>query len=323
MTERTALLPSQFTLDQAIFEWLEQKYTRTSSKKTRTAYQETMQSFRVRLQQGSIDLLDTPIDIARVATIWAKLREPTSRHEGEIAPATYNQRLAIISSFYTFLQETYHLDIPNPIESVKKRSVQAYASAVPLDGDEIALCLANIDRSTPIGKRDYALLMVALTTGRRASELVSLRWKHLRQSGKKVIVTFENCKGGKVMRDQLDATVSKALMEYLHSVYGAKLGDLDPSAPIWVSFSRQNRMQAISTHALRNICEAYMGTTKIHALRHTFAVEMEKMGAPISEISARLGHTNEKITSTYLKQTRSAENPFASRLAARFGVDKD
>src|SRR5947209_8662584 len=101
MTDTTALTPHQFTLDQAIFEWLEQKHTRTNSKKTRQAYETTMRQFRATLHQGRIDLLDNPVDIARVATIWANLRVPTSRHEGGIAPATYNQRLAIISSFYT------------------------------------------------------------------------------------------------------------------------------------------------------------------------------------------------------------------------------
>ena len=40
----------------------------------------------------------------------------------------------------------------------------------------------------------------------------------------------------------------------------------------------------------------------------------------ISEIAARLGHSSEKITNTYLKQARSADNPYAGKLAARFGI---
>ncbi len=121
-----ALTTYQFTIDKAIAEWLEQKRLRTGSQKTYDAYSETMQSFRQVLSCGNIDLLDNPTDIQRLAAIWANTRNGKSRRPGEdVSPSTYNQRLTILSSFYTFLQEVYHLDIPNPIESVKKRPVQA------------------------------------------------------------------------------------------------------------------------------------------------------------------------------------------------------
>ena len=323
MDSEKALTKHQFSLEAAILEWLRQKQTRTGSKKTRTAYEDTMQSFRMTLQRGELDLLSNPIDIARVATIWAALRSPDTSDPSEVAPATYNQRLAIISSFYTFLQETYQLDYVNPIESIKKRPVQAYATAMPLEVDEVADRLEGIDRSTPQGKRDYALLAVALSTGRRASELVSLRWRHVQFSGKKVILHFEECKGGKKMKDQLDANVASVLLDYLQTVYEPGLSNLTPESPIWISFSRQNKGRAITTHTLNDICETYLGTTKIHALRHTFAVEMEKAGAPLSEIQARLGHENITTTSIYMKSVRSAENPYAGRLSARFGIRKD
>jgi site-specific recombinase XerD len=98
---------------------------------------------------------------------------------------------------------------------------------------------------------------------------------------------------------------------------------LEKDAPVWVSMSRQNYGQAISIHALTDICENYLGTGKVHALRHTFAVEMDKAGAPLAEIQHRLGHESVATTSIYLKAVRSADNPYASRLSARFGIGKD
>jgi integrase len=97
-------------------------------------------------------------------------------------------------------------------------------------------------------------------------------------------------------------------------------GRLADDAPVWMSYSRQNKGQALSAKTLSNICMRYLGTSKVHALRHTNAVESEKAGIPISEISFRLGHSNEAITSRYLKQKRSAENPHGKMLAARFGI---
>ncbi|SRR5258708_38036014 len=102
---------------------------------------------------------------------------PSARHQGEVSPSTYNLRLAILSSFYAFLQKTYKLDIPNPIgsKSVKRRPVQAYSAALPIEPDTVEQGLDRIDRQSLEGLRNYALLAVALYTGRRAAELAGLR----------------------------------------------------------------------------------------------------------------------------------------------------
>jgi integrase len=322
-----SLIPYDRTLENLIDGWIFDKLnSKSGSKKTETAYRDTLQSFRETLQRGGLDLdSEDTRTISQVAAIWAGMRKPNAKREGEIAPATYNQRLAIISSFYAYLKEQ-GIECHNPIEDVKKRKVQAYAQAAPLDGDDVTTNLAAIDRSTQQGKRDYALLAIALQTGRRASELAGLRWRHVQLTGKKntrkVTLHFDHCKGGKKMRDTLDDDTAHVFLDYLHTAYGPRLMSLDKDAPIWISFSRQNDGQAISIHTLTDICETYFGTGKLHALRHTFAVEMEKAGAPLSEIQHRLGHENITTTSIYLKAVRSADNPYASKLSARFGIGK-
>ncbi len=318
----------QFSLDSAIAEWVAQKRIRTGSEKTRQAYEDTMQAFRAFLSSGGLDLLSNPVDVARVAAIWASMRNEKSRKPGQdVSPSTYNQRLAILSSFYTFLNENYKLDpaMPNPIETVKKHPVQAYAACtLPIDADTLEK-LTTIDRATPEGLRDYALLAVALYTGRRASELVGLRWEHVKIAGKKdkrVTLTFAHCKGNKVMRDTLDIETSAILLEYLHAQYGKQLLQLRADAPVWVSYSRQNAGQAISAKTLSNICLAVLDTGKVHALRHTFAVGMIRSGAPITELAGRLGHTDIKITQTYTKEIMGDDNPYGEKLTARFGLKR-
>jgi integrase len=318
-----ALTPYQFTIDSAINEWIAQKHTRTGSRKTRAAYEDTMRAFRDFLAGGGLDLLSNPIDIARVAALWANMRDSKTRRPGEdVSPSTYNQRLAILSSWYTFVQETYKLAIPNPIADVKKRPVQAYGAAVPIAAETIEQGLESINRKTLEGLRNYALLAVALYTGRRAHELVNLRWEHVRITGRKeqrITLTF-HCKGNKVMRDLLDVEISAVLLEYLHAQYGSQLLRLDPDTPLWVSYSRQNRGQAISAKTLSNICAAALDTSKVHALRHTFAVGMVRSGAPITDLAGRLGHTDIKITQTYTKEILGDENPYGEKLTARFGI---
>src|SRR5258708_3909215 len=319
----TAIVPYQFTVDAAIAEWLAQKETRTGSRKTRAAYEETMRAFRDFLAMGGLDLLSSPIDIARVAALWANQRAGTTRRPGEdVSPSTYNQRLAILSSFYTFVQEVYKLDVPNPIESVKKRPVQAYAQALPIDPETVEQGLTSVNRDTLAGLRDYAVLAVALYTGRRAHELVGLRWRDVQMTGRKdarITLTF-HCKGGKIMHDKLDVETSAVLLEYLYAQYGKNLLRLAPDAPLWVSYSRANAGQSISAKTLSNICAAHVQTSKVHALRHTFAVGMVRSGAPITDLAGRLGHTDIKITQVYTKEIMGDENPYDEKLTARFSI---
>ena len=87
---------------------------------------------------------------------------------------TFNQRRSIISSFYKYAI-TYEVLQYNPMERVKRQKLGKKDAAHHLASRTIKMGLAKIDRSTPEGLRNYALLVVALDTGRRAHELVNLR----------------------------------------------------------------------------------------------------------------------------------------------------
>lgn len=332
----TALTLPQFTIDASIAEWLKQKETtRSGSTKTITAYGDTIQQFRAFLADFGLDLLGNPIDIARVAPLWASTRAPTrinkdgtlnKRHQGEVSNSTYNQRLAILSSWYTFVQQVYKLDISNPIKDVAKRKVQAYAAALPIEPDVVETGLESINRNRLQGLRDYAILAVALYTGRRASELVGLRGEDVTIQGEgkaaRLLLRF-HCKGGKIEYNKLDEETSVVLLEYLHAQFGKQLLTIPPDAPIWVSYSRQNKGEAISVQTLSSICRETLGTSKNHALRHSFAVAMIRSGAPITDLAEALGHTDIKITQLYAKEVdKSADNPYGKKIVTRFGIKR-
>jgi len=197
---------------------------------------------------------------------------------------------------------------------------------LPSEHETVEQGLLSINRGTLQGLRDYAILAVALATGRRAHELVTLRLEHMKITGGKkeqrVMLTFAHCKGNKQMRDKLDVETSAVLLDYLHAQHGKNLLRVPGDTPLWLSYSRQNYGAAISTRTLANICEEHMDTSKVHALRHTFAVGMMKSGAPITDLAARLGHTDIKITHTYAKEIMGDENPYSEKLTARFGIKR-
>ena len=102
------------------------------------------------------------------ASVSLSTRLPGSRHKGEIAPATKNQRLAILISFYQCANKRGFLTIGNPIDLVDRSPVQPYARAYGLEQEEVQERLLKIDVTSKAGLRDFALLLVLFTTGRRA-----------------------------------------------------------------------------------------------------------------------------------------------------------
>ncbi len=234
----------------------------------------------------------------------------------------FNQRLAIHSSFYSFAMKRGLLN-GNPIARVERRSVEAYAGARAIDYPELRRRMAAIDRSDMVGARDYALLAVALQTGRRLSELAGLHWAGVQvREGNTVTLHWKRTKGGKVTSDDLPAGVGRALLDYLHRLYGAQIGSLEPDAPIWVSFSRNgSKGEALSIRSIANICERWLGVSTVHSLRHTFARGMEDAGAKVSDIQARLGHSSLATTGRYLQALRRSQNAQSDALAELFGLD--
>src|SRR5262245_58893164 len=100
------------TLDQVIALWLDAKTKRTRSLETERAYAGRLREFRTLLQAAGLDLDSDPRAVAVLAQGWADQR---SKGAQPIANATYNQRLAILSSFYAFARKKGYLQTENPI----------------------------------------------------------------------------------------------------------------------------------------------------------------------------------------------------------------
>lgn len=312
-------------LDGFIMAWLSEKVGRTGSAKTKAAYQDTLQSFRVALSSVGLDLLDDPVKVRLVAQGWATNRSADSRRSGDVASTTYNQRLAIVSSFYAYCLRNDLIEGINPLDKVVRRPVQDYAGAYPMEADEIAQKLKAIDRSTLVGCRDYAFLMLAHHTGRRISELREMRWGDIRLVGKRVVVHFPHCKGGKSASNELSPAVKKALFDYLHRRHGSDLGTLSNETPIWPSLSRNaaNSESPMSIQALSDLYKRCLGVSTTHVSRHSFAHQLDLLNVPLSEIGDALLHSDLSTTSTYLKSMRSTDSKHARKLEQAFGVALD
>lgn len=301
------------TVDQIVWAWLHEKEGHTGSQATYHRYERTLRGFRALLHAQGIDLDGNTAIIATLAQGWAA----QSQHQQAIGPATFNMRLAILSSFYRYaIRKGYDGYEQNPIARVDRRPVQAYANAQALSHENVKRRLAAIETHTLEGQRDKCLLMLALVTGRRLSEIAAMRRAHLAYEGLTITVTFPHAKGGKVMRDTLTGNLSTLLSDYLRAV---DVSDIlrDPQA-VWIALGPHNRGGALKPRAIERICEARLGLQHFHALRHTFAQAMEQAGAKVSEIQARLGHSSLAVTGRYLAQLSSDKNPYAGIVESYF-----
>jgi integrase/recombinase XerD len=315
MTQRvtsTSPAPQPITLQLAVAAWLDEHQP---APLTHRAYDAELRRFRAELQRVDLDLASAYGLVALVAQSWASA--------GEVGAVTHNKRLSIVSSFYRYAIKHTLLAPPNPIDLVRRRPHAAYARAQALDVGEVRARLADIDRSTRVGARDYALLSLGLATGRRLRELAGLRVAHIHPlSDDRVKLMWSHTKGhDDPVYDTLPTPLTQTLLGYLDGVYGAGLDALPHDAPVWISLSNNHRGGALSISAIADVCALRLGTSKVHQLRHTFAHMLEAAGAPLSTIQQRLGHASAATTAIYVQALRADENPYAEDLVRVLGVE--
>jgi integrase/recombinase XerD len=299
--------------------WLDEKQNRSGSDATLRAYRDTFGSFLAELALFGL-AVDGPADqIALIIQSWAG-----RGRKGRVAASTFNQRLSIVSSFYEYARRHGANDLVNPAERVSRRRGEAENYAEPLAAPEIRARLAAIDRTNLIGKRDYAILIVGLATGRRVSELAGLARCDVQVSGESCTLHFRNMKGGKQRRDLLQPRFAAALRDYMDAAQQA-LEEADreiaDDAPIWIGFSPRDPLAPAGRAAIAGVCERWLHTSQTHTLRHSFALMMKNAGASIYEIQEMLGHANASTTDRYLRtRVQSPANPHADSLADELGL---
>lgn len=312
-------------LNLIIEEWLLEKYRQTQSVKTRETYYTILAHYRASLQQQGLDL--DRVDCLHMLVTTAHLYSTFSARGRQVAVATSNLRLAVLSSFYEFAQRNDLLDV-NPIDKIKRGKTHRYQGAHALAPEIVQARLRSIDTSTLAGQRDRALLLVYLQTCRRLTEVASLLWRDIQIDSRRdqqgrvlelVTLTFERCKGAKHMVDQLPAGVSQILLDWVRTYYTEACIPLTPDAPIWVALAPggrngRNRGNQLGPQAIADICKKYLGTSKVHTTRHTGTLLRLKAGASVQDIKKQLGHDSLATTDYYIEVLLQGPDAYADQV---------
>jgi integrase len=169
-----------------------------------------------------------------------------------------------------------------------------------LDEQEIAALLAAADRETWIGRRDHAILLFAIRTGLRNSEITSLRRRDVQlESGSHV-----RClgKGRKTRCTPLRPELTAVLKDWLSEQSGELDDPLFPSSrggPLSADALQRTVARHVTT-ASRACPSLRTKTITPHTLRHTAAMELLQHGVDLTVIALWLGHESTETTQAYV-----------------------
>ncbi len=273
---------------------------RNASPQTIASYRDTLRlllafaSERTGKQPCELDIDD--LDAPLIGAFLTHLE-----HDRGNSARTRNARLAAIHSLYRYaaLRHPEHLATIGRVIAIPfKRHRQGEVSYLTLD--EVKALLAAPDRSTWLGRRDHALLLLAIQTGVRVTELVTLRIADVS------LTTGAHIKVEGKGRKRRTATLTRETVAVLRQWLTERQGQ--PQDPLFPT--RQG--QALTRYGVGILLTKHTTTAAAscpslngkrvtpHTLRHTNAMLLRAGGVDIATIALWLGH--ESIKTTYIYQ---------------------
>ena len=214
---------------------------------------------------------------------------------------TRNTRLAAIRSFFRFvaLQEPRHAALAQRVLAIPDKRYTR-RPVTWLERPEIEALLAAPDPRTRTGRRDRTLLLVAVQTGLRASEITGLRCEDV-QLGAGAHVRCHG-KGRKERCTPLRKDAAAALRAWLKERRG------EPRDPVFPNqrggpLSHDSLAYPLGKHVAiaRTRCPSLARKrVSAHSLRHSCAMELLHSGVDRAVIALWLGHESVETTYVYL-----------------------
>lgn len=251
--------------------------------------------------------LDAPMIVAFLQHLEAERRN---------GARTRNARLAAVHSLFRFaaLAHPEHAELIARVIAIQpKRADRTIVTF--LTDTEVDALLAAADRSTWLGRRDHALLLLAIQTGLRVSELTGLRHAD---------ATLDNgahvrCEGKG--RKQRITPLTRQTIGVLRAWLAENPGD--PTCPLFPAnhggrLSRDAVERLLAKHAAVAAHRCPTLTAKQvspHVLRHTSAMRLLHAGVDTTVIALWLGHESTRTTDIYLQADLALKEKALARTA--------
>jgi integrase/recombinase XerD len=219
---------------------------------------------------------------------------------GRYQPTTLRHVSTALRSFFRFLRFQGLRD--DRLDEVVPGVVHRRFTGLPrhLDTDQLERFIAGLDRSTPCGLRDRAMILCIARLGLRASEVVRLCLEDI--DWRDAVIHVHTRKTGRGALLPLVAEVGEALFEYIEEgrpttmcrnvfvLHHLRVGEPTTQKTVY---------DVVKTAIDRTGVEA--PTRGPNLLRHTLATSLIRSGASLKEIADLLGHRRLETTQIYAK----------------------
>jgi len=214
------------------------------------------------------------------------------------ANSTMGGMLSNLRGFLEFLFETGRIKINLSLNVPPMKRDFSYRLPSTWTEEEVRALLAAVDRGSPIGKRDYAIMLLITRLGLRRSDAENLKLNQI--DWEKCCVEFVQIKTKRPLLLPMPEDVGEAIIDYLR--YGrpqtnAETLFVQHVPPYYGSICAGNIMAKYITLSGVNIENKRHG---LHILRHTLASRLLEQHVPVHLISDILGHANIYSTNDYL-----------------------
>ena len=216
---------------------------------------------------------------------------------------TIELQLCSLRSFFCYL---YVSGLLNTDYSAKLPKIQARKQTrIPSvwSVDDLKKLIGAIDRGSPVGKRDYAIILLACHLGLRTGDIKKLTFENFHWHNKQLV--FIQSKTRTAISLPLTQDVGWAVIDYLK--YGRPnveipyvfIRHLAPFLP----FSDEDHLRQIVVKYMKlaHIPVSSKKRVGMHSLRHTLASLLLENDTPLTIIADILGHIDTESTAVYLK----------------------
>ena len=166
--------------------------------------------------------------------------------------------------------------------------------------EDVRKLLSAIDRNNPKGKRDYAILLIAVRLGLRVGDIRNLKLDNLNWSRKEISIVTQKTKQPHIM--PLFDDIGWALIDYLKNGRPETTSDnvfVRHHAP-YDAFSNLSSINEMIGGLMNKVGIKRTEKHSIHSLRNTLARVMLENGTPLPVVSEALTHQNIQTTSIYI-----------------------
>jgi len=298
--------------ERALYAFLAEKERRSGSRRTVEGYSRMLQHFF-----GALGKPPDQVTSQEVFT-FAHGVGPSGK---DPSPVTIGARMACVSSFYRFLIRM-EIVSSNPCDQLQRPRVSP-SPPRGLSAEEIKSLLAVIP-AKPSGLRDRAIVLTLTLTGRRRSEVMSIKAGDISQTGG-LLYTYRG-KGGKQAKRELPRPAFEAIETAL-AAWGKSLDTMDPNGSLWPTDDPGRAAAGLGItsgtfygNLRRYFKKAGLPPAGVHILRHAAAKLRRDVGESVEEVSRFLDHSSLAVTTVYLRRLEGQEDRSWGRVAEAIGV---